>query len=77
MQILESGYITNVNFKTTEALAETFRKNPDVHIEWLVECRRCSEQARSLFLLIILQASVIHNEGMHIYKLGLYIADTH
>ncbi|ONK73498.1 uncharacterized protein A4U43_C04F32240 [Asparagus officinalis] len=61
-KILESGYITNVNFKTTEALAETFRKNPDVHIEWLVECRRCSEQARSLFLLIILQASVIHNE---------------
>lgn len=72
MQILESGYITTINLKTVETLAETFRRNPEVHIQWLVECSRSSEQGKNLFSLIMLQASLIHNEGIYIVDLWLY-----
>lgn len=61
-KIFESGYITSINLKTVEALAETFRKYPERHIHWLVECSRCSDRAKGLFFFIILQASVTHNE---------------
>lgn len=69
MQVLESGCITSINLKAVEVLAETFRKNPERHIQWLIECSKYNEWAKSLTLLIILQALVIHYKGNHICNL--------
>lgn len=63
MKSLEFSEVTSINMKTIAALAETFVRNPQEHIQWLVECCKHSELAKRLFLFVMLQASVVVNEG--------------
>lgn len=62
-QNLDLRHAASINMKNIGAFADTFLADLREQMQWLTECSNHGGLSKSLFLLIILQAVIIHNEG--------------
>nr|CAD1844938.1 unnamed protein product [Ananas comosus var. bracteatus] len=62
MKNLDLRHAASINMKNIGAFADTFLADLREHMQWLTECSNHGGLSKSLFLLIILQAVIIHNE---------------